>query len=119
MTTFNDEFDKNNLDIPDIDTEQSIGQALKDGYKLLETEEKAKNAAKPVNPVLSVTPEIVTPTEKNVYKRAHKMLLDKWLKNGKVAWRAKEVIAMEAGTVPKDYHYDEFVKEVAILGDSL
>lgn len=116
---FKKNIDKNNLDIPDKETEETLDQALKEGNAMLEAEEAAKNAVTPCNNIVLTTSVITTPTEKNVYKRAHDQLIAKWLKNGKIAWRAKEVMEMEAGTIPKDYHYDEFVKEVAILGDSL
>lgn len=113
-----DNFDKNNLDIPDKDTEETLEEVLKAGNAMLAAEEAAKNPVKPVEPVTPATPAVKVPVEKNVYKRAHNQILEKWLKKPNTAWKAKEIVAMEEGRIPKDYHYDSFVEEVVTLGDS-
>lgn len=106
--------ERNNLEQGKI---QSIADAVKEGNRLLEEEEKLKGKAivddkKKLDTALSTS-------STNPYVKARIQILNGWLKNSSTAWLAHEIEAMENGSQPKDRHYDDFVKMVADLGDTI
>lgn len=105
---------------PSLPPEALMSHLAKEGHILLATEAKAAplkpSPQKDESKRLSNT---LASTSKNPYIRARAQILSGWANNPRTAWRAKEIESMEAGRIPKDRHYDEFVKEVAELGDKL
>lgn len=97
--------------------ELSIDELAAEGLKLLTDDQKKAPAAK----VQCEQPKLdkaLALSSKNPYVKARVQILIKWANNPNTAWRAKEIEQMECGKLPKNKHYDEFVKEVATLGDS-
>ena len=111
MTTTNDSFEENF---------QQYQKKLKQGkYSKEAIKESILQLLKEVSN--SVDEESVTPTTTpvaNPYIKARNQLFVKWAKDPRLAWKVKEIQAMESGSVPKDRFYDDFVHEVAALGDT-
>jgi len=105
---------RHNLPIPDHD--ESIQEMIDEGFKLLAQEEKlAKKESPKKDPPKPIAP---TPSN-NPYVQARTQILAKWNADPNFKWRATEIQEMESGKLPKTKHYDDFVKEVAILGDKI
>lgn len=112
-------FGHDNLPMPDH--KETIPELLAEGNRLLKEEEKAKKSTtkklqvedtKPLDTALGLK-------SPNPYIRARTQILQKWMKDPKLQWKAKEVERMENGTNPKDQFYNEFVILVEELGDKL
>lgn len=86
-------------------------EMVAEGNELLKKEEHEKTIEEVPSP--QKTPET------NAYKKAWNQILEKWKKSPNTAWRAAEIEQMIKGNLPKDRHYDEFVKLVAELGNTL
>lgn len=114
---------RKNLPIPSNSLKSEadmITEALIEGNKILEDEEKVKKSAKKltvddVNP-LDIALGLKSP---NPYVRARNQILQKWMKDPSLQWKAREIEKMENGTNPKNQFYDEFILVVAELGDKL
>jgi len=132
MATKNEDNFKKNLkkigrfDLPapskDNKTEaEMIAEALIEGNKMLEAEEKEKIKKSPKLVVSDVKPLDMALGLKspNPYIRARAQILQKWMKDPHLQWKAREVEKMENGTNPKNQFYDEFVILQAELGDKL
>lgn len=110
--------------LPTPDHQESIAELIAEGQRIIDREERAKKKKSPPVPEIKKDDtkklsHALMATSKNPYIRAKAQLLDQWMKDPKLAWRAKEVLSMEAGELPKNQHYDEFVHEIAILGDKM
>ena len=69
--------------------------------------------------IVPITPFLkAVPNDKNPYIQARNVILMKWLKDSRTAWKAKGIQSMEEGKIPKDSHYEEFCKMIVELGDS-
>ena len=100
---------------------EMIAEALIEGNKMLEAEEKEKLKKSPKLTVSDVKPldTALGLKSPNPYIRARTQILQKWMKDPHLQWKAREVEKMENGTNPKNQFYDEFVLIVAELGDKL
>jgi hypothetical protein len=96
-----------------------ITEALKEGNRLLAEEEKSKGKSSPKQDDKKKLDTALSTSSKNPYVQARIQVLNGWKKDPHTAWRVNEIESMENGTIPKDYHYDEFVRAVADLGDTL
>lgn len=109
---------RHNLPIPDH--KETIQELVAEGNKLLEQDEKnsSSTVAKPsVSP--APTAPVLSSDSKNPYIRARIQLLNQWKKDPRTAWKAEEIENMERKKETNNRHYDEFVHEVRLLGDTL
>ena len=97
---------------------KAIIEAIQEGNKLLAEEEKLKNKVVVVDDKKKLDTALST-SSKNPYVKARIKILNDWKKDINTAWLANEVESMESGKQPKDRHYDDFVKLVMDLGDTL
>lgn len=100
---------------PDLPVPQLISHLAAEGEKLLNAE-TTKVVGK-VRPKIDDTKKLdmaLALSSKNPYIRARIMILQKL-----PTWRKKELAEMEKTGNINNKHYEEFVHEVAILGDSL
>lgn len=95
---------------PDLPLNQLMGHLAAEGEKLLKTEEKIK---KPVDDAKKLDAALAL-SSKNPYIRARVAVLQKMPK-----WKRNEIHDMERNRNIDNPHYQEFVHEVAILGDNL
>lgn len=103
-------YSRKNLPIPDH--EETIAELLKEGERLLAEEEKLRQRN-----VVTETRRLETKlgsTSSNPYIRARCDIMSKWATD-----KLKLFEEMENSTRPKDHRYDDFVREVAKLGDKL
>jgi cytochrome c-type biogenesis protein CcmH/NrfG len=104
---------------PELPPEKLIQHLAAEGAKLLAAEEKTK-PAKVVGKIQPKKTDEVKLTEtlgltsKNPYIRARIMVLQKY-----PAWRRSEIGTMEQNGDINNKFYEEFVREVAALGDKL
>ena len=110
---------RDKLDIPTKEDKVTITDLIKEGNKLLEEEEKLKGKVAVVVDDKKKLDTALSTSSTNPYIKARIKVLNDWLKNPATAWLAHEIEAMEAGTYPKDRHYDEFVRMVRELGDTI
>ena len=112
--------------------EPTIDELIAEGNKLLAAEATANSLKKVNNAFSSKSKEKSKPiddskklntalakTSENPYVKAHALVLEKLLKNPKTAWLAKVIEQIEKKEIPPNRQYNEFVKEVEILGDKL
>lgn len=95
---------------PDLPLNELMGHLAAEGEKLLKSEEKTKpvvDESKKLDMALGLS-------SKNPYIRARVMVLQKMPK-----WKRNEIHDMERTRNINNPHYEEFVHEVAILGDNL
>ena len=97
---------------PGLTDTQYVLIALKEGYALLEADEKKKHSVK--SPAVSKVQDALGKMSNNPYVRARTQLLEKMLPGARAV-----IEKMEAGTLTKDPRYDMFCREVASLGDKL
>jgi hypothetical protein len=104
-------------------TQPTIAQLVAEGMKLLDEEEKQNTLSHstPKEGVAKIMKDGLKPlpkakvNEKNPYVLARNELINKWKNDPRMAWRAKEVEDMEAGILPKNRFWDDFVKELDFL----
>jgi hypothetical protein len=109
------------FNLPKPDHEESIAEAVAEGFKLLEEEEKGKSKAK-ASDILGYDPNSdkkrletkLASTSDNPYIRARIQILNKMTPTARAI-----IEKMENGKLEKDSRYDAFVKAVEILGDQL
>ncbi len=103
-------YSRKNLPIPDH--EETVTELVKEGEKLIAEEEKIRKKS-----VVSETKRLETKlgsTSNNPYIRARCDIMSKWTSE-----KLKLFEEMEKGIRPKDHRYDDFVREVAKLGDKM
>lgn len=79
---------------------------------------KPKEKSKPVDDSKKLDSALAK-TSENPYVKAHAQILEKLLKDPKTAWLAKEIERIEKKEIPPNRQYEEFIREVSILGDTL
>lgn len=102
---------------PDLPTEQLMEHLAKEGEALLAAEAPKKVVGKIVPKKQDETPRLNTAlaaASKNPYVRARAQVLMKYPE-----WRRKEIATMERTGNTDNKHYEDFVHEVATLGDKL
>ena len=113
----------NRFNLPIPQHEESIDELMAEGFKLLAEEERIREKAIPSNvkafkkidaPVPAAPKKPINP-----YVKAREEILGIWNSDPNMKWRATEIAEMESGKIPKTKHYDDFVHDVAILGDKL
>jgi hypothetical protein len=115
-------FNRKNLPLPSQDIrpeEEYIIEALKEGNRLLEDEEKlaAKKSSKKssVKDDKKNLDDALGLKSTNPYIRARAM----WMSNPKNYWKVNDIKKMEIGELPRDQFYDEYAAEIAEMGDKL
>jgi hypothetical protein len=106
--------------IPAPVTEEKFSESKCISDALREMAEEEKKLSKPtvVDEKKKLDTALAT-SSNNPYIKARVKILSDWRKNPATVWRANEVDSMEAGKQPKNRHYDDFVKMVVELGDTL
>lgn len=114
MTNY-DNLDPIKRNIKPIKRQQSLNEILKEGEALLKQDEIKQNKVmqdKKVAPTQQIT-------SNNPYLIARNKILDNWRSKTSTIWKAKEIEEMELTKNINNRHYDDFVHEVAMLGDTL
>jgi hypothetical protein len=93
------------------DLNDLMRQLAAEGDELLAKENKTTKPTPPKDETKKLDKKLAS-ISPNPWVRARTKIL-----NDYPEWRRKEIENMENGKYPKDYHYDDFVHEVRILGD--
>jgi hypothetical protein len=99
---------------PDLPPDQLIMHLAAEGEKMLAAETPFKGKVYPKKDDSKKLDTALGLTSKNPYIRARIMVLEKL-----PAWRKKELAEMEQTGNINNKYYEEFVREVASLGDTL
>lgn len=83
-------------------------------YQFEQDQKRVANAAAPKETVKQTKKTSIPPSSGNPYIQARHKILEEYPE-----WRRTEIATMEKTGDIDNRHYDDFVREVAILGDSL
>ncbi len=93
---------------------ENLTKWIKEGDKIIANEEKNKKNPPPPTDETKKLESALGANSKNPYVKARGQIL-----MAMPEWKRKLIEEIEAGTKPKDRFYDEFIKDVTKLGDSL
>ena len=102
---------------PGLSDDKYLIIALREGYALLEQDDKTKNSVKSDSvkkPTPSKVQDALGKMSDNPYIRSRNTILTKML-----PLQRSTIEKMESGIIKKDARYDIFVREVSALGDKL
>jgi hypothetical protein len=108
---------RRNLPIPDH--KETIAELVAEGNRLLEQDEKKPSPVVKPSVLPVPTSPMLSSDSKNPYIKAIIQLLNQWKKDPRTAWKAEEIENMKKKKNTNNRHYDEFVHEVRLLGDTL
>jgi hypothetical protein len=102
----------NRLNVPIPDHEETLDEILAEGERLIQAELKLKSPK--TKKTVKTKSNLTSENSNNPYIKARMQLFSK-MDPAKKHW----IDQVERGELKKDRCYDDFVKEVAILGDAL
>lgn len=111
-----DPMSRHNLVIPDH--EETIKELVEAGERLLIEEQKTNKVVSSKDDNKKLETKLALASD-NPYIRAWGEVLNKWMNDPKTLREAKEIENMEKGKFPRDRYYNDFIKEVITLGDSI